>query len=52
MRFLQSIHAIKNVNSILERSTTEIVCPNHFQIRAELQMQRTQQKAENKFGGT
>lgn len=52
MRFLRSIHAIKNVNSTLENSTIEIVCPNYFQIRAELQMQHTQQKAENKFSGT
>lgn len=52
MRFLQSIHAIQNVNSILEKSTTETFCPNHFQVRAELQMQHIQQKAENKFSGT
>lgn len=52
MRILPSIHAIKNVNSILEKSTAETVCHNHFQVRAELQMQHTQQKAENKFSGT
>lgn len=42
----------QNVNSIVEKSTTETICLNHFQVRAELQMQRTQQKAENKFSGT
>lgn len=53
MRFFQSIDAIKNVNAILKKkNTTGIVSHNHFQIRAQLQMQHTEQKAENKFSGT
>lgn len=35
-----------------KKNTTGIVSHNHFQIRAQLQMQHTEQKAENKFSGT